>query len=191
MNAIIRMVTVLSLICGLSGFALSSLKAVTAPTIEEQVLTYVQGPAIANVFTDVDNDPIAERKVFTLADGKKVTVFPGKKGDKLTGVAIEHFGKGYGGNIGVMVRFDVERDTLVNIGVTTMKETPGIGTRILEPSFTGQFAGKTFPLKFTSEGGDIDAISGATVSSVGTLTALNNASQDYAALKSEILKTWP
>ena len=93
MLAIIRMIVVLSSICGLSGFALSYLKISTAPRIEEQVLTYVQGPAILKVFADIDNSPIAERKTFTL-DGAKVTVFPGKKDGKLVAVALEHFGKG-------------------------------------------------------------------------------------------------
>ena len=55
MADILRMIVVLSALCGLSGFALSYLKMVTAPVIEEQVLTYVQGPAIAGVFTDLDN----------------------------------------------------------------------------------------------------------------------------------------
>ena len=82
MLAIIRMIVVLASICGLSGFALSYLKISTAPRIEEQVLTYVQGPAILKVFADIDNSPIAERKTFTL-DGAKVTVFPGKKDGKL------------------------------------------------------------------------------------------------------------
>ena len=64
MADILRMIVVLSALCGLSGFALSYLKMVTAPVIEEQVLTYVQGPAIAGVFTDIDNQPIADRKAF-------------------------------------------------------------------------------------------------------------------------------
>ena len=67
MLAIIRMIVVLSSICGLSGFALSYLKISTAPRIEEQVLTYVQGPAILKVFADIDNSPIAERKTFSTA----------------------------------------------------------------------------------------------------------------------------
>ncbi len=121
MLAIIRMIVVLSSICGLSGFALSYLKISTAPRIEEQVLTYVQGPAILKVFADIDNSPIAERKTFTL-DGAKVTVFPGKKDGKLVAVALEHFGKGFGGDVGVMVGYDVNRDTLTGIGITTMKD---------------------------------------------------------------------
>ena len=168
MLAIIRMIVVLSSICGLSGFALSYLKISTAPRIEEQVLTYVQGPAILKVFADIDNSPIAERKTFTL-DGAKVTVFPGKKDGKLVAVALEHFGKGFGGDVGVMVGYDVNRDTLTGIGITTMKETDA---------------------RLKSQGGDIDAVSGATISSTGVVTALGNAAKVYAALKPEIVKAW-
>ena len=177
MLAIIRMIVVLSSICGLSGFALSYLKISTAPRIEEQVLTYVQGPAILKVFADIDNSPIAERKTFTL-DGAKVTVFPGKKDGKLVAVALEHFGKGFGG------------DALTGIGITTMKETPGLGTRVADPAFTGQFTGKPADARLKSQGGDIDAVSGATISSTGVVTALGNAAKVYAALKPEIVKAW-
>ena len=70
-----------------------------------------------------------------------MTVFPGKKDGKLVAVALEHFGKGFGGDVGVMVGYDVNRDTLTGIGITTMKETPGLGTRVADPAFTGQFTG--------------------------------------------------
>ena len=50
MMAMIKMVVVLSLICAMSGFALAYLKGTTAPKIEEQVLTYVQSPAITSVY---------------------------------------------------------------------------------------------------------------------------------------------
>ena len=162
MADILRMIVVLSALCGLSGFALSYLKMVTAPVIEEQVLTYVQGPAIAGVFTDIDNQPMA----------------------------LEAKGKGYGGDVGVMVGFNVANDTLAGIGTTTLKETPGLGMRIAEPGFTGQFRGIAAPVGLKSQGGSIDGISGATISSSGAVTAVNLAAEAYKALKPEILKTW-
>lgn len=190
MAAALRMIVVLSAICGLAGFALSYLKMVTAPRIEEQVLTYVQKPALLRVFPDADNDPIAERKNFGLPDGGTITVFPARKDGKLVGVALENFGKGFGGDIGVMVGFDVRRDALMGIGVTTMKETPGLGTRIAEPTFTKQFVGAPPAVALTSQGGGIDAVSGATISSAGAVTAVGGAAKIYAALKDEILKAW-
>lgn len=188
---VLRMIVVLSGICGLAGFALSYLKMVTAPRIEEQVLTYVQQPALLRVFHDADNTPVAERRTFTLPDGRTVTVFPARKNGALTGVALESYGKGFGGDIGVMVGFDVRRDTLLGIGITTMKETPGLGTRIAEPAFAGQFAGKPTPVALSSQGGNIDAVSGATISSTGAVAAVDEAAEIYAALKNDILKAWP
>lgn len=190
MAAALRMIVVLSAICGLAGFALSYLKMVTAPRIEEQVLTYVQKPALLRVFPDADNDPIAERKKFSLPDGGAITVFPARKNGALVGVALENFGKGFGGDIGVMVGFDVRRDALMGIGITTMKETPGLGTRIADPAFTKQFVGAPTAVALTSQGGGIDAVSGATISSTGAVTAVGGAAKIYATLKDEILKAW-
>lgn len=190
MRDILKMLVVLSSICGIAGFALSYLKMVTAGPIEEQVLTYVQGPAIQKVFADAENSPVADRRKFTLADGSSVTVFPAHKGGKLVGVALENAGKGFGGAIGVMVGFNPANDTLVGIGITTMKETPGIGTAVAEPRFTGQFTGKALNAVGLKPQGGIDALSGATVSSGGAVTAVGNAARVYTELKPEILKVW-
>ena len=190
MKSMIQMVAVLSLLCGLAGFSLSYLKMTTASLIESQVLTFVQGPAILDVFKGADNSPIAERRAFTLKDGRSINVFPAMKGGKLYGVALEAFGQGYGGDIGVAVGFNIHTDTLAGIGITTMKETAGIGTRLQEPDFLGQFPEKSLPVKLKSDGGEIDAISGATVSSRGALAAVANAVAIYQEIKPLLLETW-
>lgn len=190
MKSIIKMVSVLSVLCAVAGFILSYLKISTVTPIENQLLTYVQGPAILNVFKDVENSPIQDRKSFIVGDGKKVNVFPAIKDGKLFGVALEGFGQGFGGDIGVMVGIDVNNDTLVNIDITTHKETPGLGSRVSEESFTKQFKGKPYSVALKSQGGEIDAISGATVSSNGTVLAINDAGNQYNMLKDEIIKTW-
>ncbi len=190
MKSIIKMVSVLSVLCAVAGFILSYLKISTVTPIENQLLTYVQGPAILNVFKDVENSPIQDRKSFIVGDGKKVNVFPAIRDGKLFGVALEGFGQGFGGDIGVMVGIDVNNDTLVNIDITTHKETPGLGSRVSEESFTKQFKGKPYAVALKSQGGEIDAISGATVSSNGTVLAINDAGNQYNMLKDEIIKTW-
>ncbi len=191
MRDIVKMLVVLSCICGISGFGLSYLKMITAVPIEDQVLKYVQSPALDRVFANVDNSPVAERKKFTLKDGREVTIFPALKGGKLVGVALEDKGKGFGGDISVMVGINPANDTLVGIGVTTMKETPGIGDVILAPRFVDQFAGQPMNVQLKKDGGAIDAISGATVSSAGSVIAVANAAKVYAELKDQIIKAWP
>ncbi len=183
------MIIVLSLICCVSGFSLASLKQSTVPLIEAQVLKNVQGPAIAKVYPAADNQPVEERKAFEV-EGRKIMIFPYRQGGKLQGVALEGKGGGFGGDIGVMVGFNLSNDTLLGIGVTTMSETPGLGTKVAEPKFTGQFQGAGMNVELKSKGGSIDAISGSTVSSVGAVGAVQAASRDYRALKEHILRTW-
>jgi electron transport complex protein RnfG len=89
-----------------------------------------------------------------------------------------------------MVGFNVANDTLAGIGITTLKETPGLGMRITEPAFTGQFAAGRTPVALKSQNGAVDAVSGATISSNGAVEAVNRAAERYAALKADILGVW-
>ncbi len=193
MSAMIKMVVVLSLLCGMSGFALSYLKMSTAERIVNQELTFVQSPAIATVYPYADNDPVAERATFALPDNpeSEVMVFPFKKDGKLIGVALENFGVGYAGDLGVMVGFNLETNNLIGIGITITKETPGFGSRVGEESYTKKF--KNIPSEGIvpgSEGGPVDALAGATISSNATIVAIQKATNDYNALKDQILAKW-
>ncbi|MGE4469037.1 MAG: RnfABCDGE type electron transport complex subunit G [Desulfovibrio sp.] len=192
MREILKMVVVLSIICGLAGLSLASLKQFTAPYIVEQELTFVQGPAIASVFDDFDNDPVKDRKTFQLPEtGEKVTVFPARRDGRLLGVAFETKGQGYGGDLGIMVGFNFQPEGVQGIGVTTMKETPGIGARVAKHGFTGQFRGHALTdLEFRSQGGDIDAVSGATVSSTAAMHAVKKALHIYTSLKGQFTEAF-
>ncbi|MEG6552189.1 RnfABCDGE type electron transport complex subunit G [Desulfocurvibacter africanus] len=186
MREIFYMLAVLSMICATSGAILVNLRQATREQIEQQVLTYVQGPALLSVLEFRDNDPIAERVKIG-----GVNVFPAMKDGRLVGVALETFAPGYSGDIGVMVGIDVEKDALIGVGITTQTETPGLGTRIMEPTFTAQFKAHGLQsMNVKSKGGDIDAVSGATFSSVGTVDAVRKAIEIYQGLKPEIEKTW-
>ena len=78
MKDMLKMVLVLSLFCGLSGLTLATVRQATSERIEEQVMTYVQGPALAQIFAGYDNNPVKDRKTFESPEGP-VTVFPAIK----------------------------------------------------------------------------------------------------------------
>jgi len=68
--------------------------------------------------------------------------------------------------------------TIHNVVVLNHKETPGLGTKMTEPKFSDQFNGKDpddFDLRVKKDGGDVDAITAATVSSRAYCDALQRA----------------
>jgi electron transport complex protein RnfG len=66
----------------------------------------------------------------------------------------------------------------VNITVLEHKETPGLGTKMAEPKFKDQFNGKNpadYDLKVIKDGGPVDAITAATISSRAFCDAVQRA----------------
>ncbi len=176
MKEIIKMLVVLTLICGICGFLLATVRSQTKERIEGQLLLNVKGPAVNKVLSGSTNDLIKDRETIKI-DGKEYIVFIGKKDNKPWAYAFEMTGNGFGGEIGVIVGFNLKKDELTGIGITTQKETPGVGARITEDLFTDGFRNKKLTDKiFTrADGGVIDAVTGATVSSRGVCSIVRDA----------------
>ncbi len=78
--------------------------------------------------------------------------------------------------------------TIINITVLEHKETPGLGTKMTEPSFKDQFMDKNpveYELKVKKDGGPVDAITAATISSRAYCDAVQRA---YNTLKNGGIK---
>ena len=183
MKEIARLVVVLGLICGISGFVLAYVKDLTAEPIEYAKIKNVKEPAVKAVLSGYDNDPIKDRVSFPVGADKygrplSLVVFPAKKGGKTFAVAFEASGKGHKGPIGVMVGIDVGENKLTGISVVGHTETPGLGARITETAFTDPFKGQSLEKDLGKE--SIQALSGATLSTVGVLAAVNNARETLA-----------
>ncbi|MCP5104321.1 MAG: RnfABCDGE type electron transport complex subunit G [bacterium] len=185
----IKMVVVLTAIAMVCGFLLAAVKNFTAVRIEEQILVNVKGPAVLRVLETSTNDLIGDRQEVTI-DGQKAVVFVGKKEEKPWAVAFESSGGGFGGDIGVMVGFNLEKDQLSGIGILTHQETPGLGARVTETSFTDRFKDKPISVVFKvkKDNGKIDALSGATNSSRGVCEAVTKAITLYPAIKKKVLE---
>lgn len=83
-------------------------------------------------------------------------------------------GKGYADNVVVMAAVDPHLK-IVATSILSQKETPGLGDAIGRPEFQKQLSGKSHPLKLKADGGELDAITGATISSRAFVDAVNNA----------------
>lgn len=101
----------------------------------------------------------------------------GEKGE-LLGYAVTVSENGYGGEIKMLVCFD-KFGQVTGMGVISMSETSGVGTRITGEGFFDQFTGKTGPFKFVkgtpSGKNDVAAIIGASISSKAAVGAVNKA----------------
>jgi H+/Na+-translocating ferredoxin:NAD+ oxidoreductase subunit G len=190
MRELIKMVVVLTVLSAFSGGLLASLRNGTKDKIEYQQLKFVKGPAILDIFKGATNNPIVDR--FKLQDGNvERSFFVGKLDGKTDTVAFESFGKGFGGDIGLMVGVNLNTDKILGVGVTTLSETPGVGSRAkTDPDFAAQFAGRplmeTFKVK--ADGGKVDALSGATVTSRGVAAGMTDAGSIYKRLKPKLVE---
>jgi electron transport complex protein RnfG len=188
MREMIKMVVVLTILSFFSGGVLAYLRNGTQERIDNQVLEFVKGPAVRTIFEGAGNNPIADR--FTLKDGDtERTFFVGVLDGEPRGIAFETSGKGYGGEVGLMVGINVADGQLIGVGVTTHAETPGMGAKAKsDPSFVAQFKDLPLgePFKVTADGGSINAISGATITSRAVSAAATDANEIYQKLKSQI-----
>lgn len=101
-------------------------------------------------------------------DGDTVYVYYGYKADSLVGIAVETFTtKGFAGKLRYVIGF-LKNGNIQNMAGFDIRETPGLGSKMKDPAFLKQFIGKnpsTFVLKVKKDGGQVDAITGATISS--------------------------
>jgi electron transport complex protein RnfG len=123
--------------------------------------------ALKEVLAAFDNNPV-EDVVKIKSDRAKdsIEIYPGKAGENITGIAVVGSSEnGYSGLVKIMVGFNPDK-TIKNIVVLEQKETPGLGTKMKDDKFIRQFRGKdpsSFKLQVAKDGGDVDALTGATI----------------------------
>jgi Na+-translocating ferredoxin:NAD+ oxidoreductase subunit G len=190
MNEMIKMVVVLTVLSVISGGALAFVQKNTTLLIENNKLQFIKGPAVKEILAGASNDPIVDR--FKITQGEKEdSFFVGKFDGTPKAVVFESSGKGFGGDVGIVVGVDLESDKILGVRVTTQSETPGVGARAqTDLSFVSQFKDQTLKdtFKVKADGGQVDAIGGATITSRAVSAALTDASKLYQELKPQIVE---
>ena len=106
------------------------------------------------------------------------TVYIAKNGDKVQGYCVSCTVSGYGGDINVLVGLDTEYK-VTKISILSHGETPGLGANATNDKFKKQFEGKaagTLSAEKNASGkNEIQAISGATITSKAVTKAVNDA----------------
>lgn len=176
-----KMVIVLTVICGVAAGLLQAVAAYTAPIIADEERAF-ELRAVNKAIQSVGKDPCVDRSPafdnhpdedVVCVDG--VRVYRGRKDGAVSGVAFEATGhNAYSGTIGVLVGMNPQ-GTLIGLEILKHAETPGLGSGIEKCAWRRQFWGKTLSSqtwKVLKDGGDVDQISGATISSRAIINAI-------------------
>lgn len=132
-------------------------------------------------------------------DDMPITVYTATQADATVGYAVESMSKqGFGGAIILMVGFTPE-GKVINVNVLKQTETPGLGTKMADEgnpllqSVQGQrLEEKTLvegKLAVRKDGGDVDALTAATISSRAYVDAINRAWMAYKSVAMGIQAT--
>jgi electron transport complex protein RnfG len=140
-----------------------------------------QENAIREVLPDFDR--LESHKAMPASGKDSVAVHRAFSGDQLVGTAIATYSNlGYDPTqIQLMVGI-LPDSTIKAVSVVQQKETPGLGTKMAEPKFKDQFNGINpfvFKVKVRKDGGDVDAITAATISARAFCDAVDRALQVY------------
>ncbi len=180
-----NMVLTLLVVTAISSLAASGVYNLTKGPIAE-VKRLKQEKAINDVmpgFSELQRD--AE---IPAGGGDSLVLFKGIKDGENIGVAVNTYTNiGYSGLIKLMVGFQAD-GTINNYELLEHKETPGLGTKMEDAAFKDQFKGKnpaTFKLKVVKDGGDVDAITAATITSRAVCDAIQRAYDTYEETKKE------
>lgn len=172
----LNMVVTLFLVAAVAAMALGGVYTVTKEPIATAKQKKLEA-AIKAVLPDFDT--ITTKKVGVPNGDSLVFYYAGKAGEDI-GVAIKTYTKeGFSGKIEIMVGL-FHDGSISNTAVLSHKETPGLGDKMdkKKSDFPDQFIGKNpaeFNLIVKKDGGDVDAITAATITSRAFCDALQRA----------------
>ena len=173
----INMVITLFLVAAIAALALGGVYTVTKEPIAIAKQKKLEA-AIKSVMPDFDT--IVEAKFIDPEGKDSLTFYFANKNGEQIGAAIKTYTiEGFSGKIELMIGI-LDDGTINNTAVLAHKETPGLGDKmdIKKSDFPLQFKGKNpgdFNLKVTKDGGDVDAITAATISSRAFCDAVQRA----------------
>lgn len=174
MNQLFRFGIILGTICLVATLVLAVTYEVTKPKIDEQS-RLEEDLALKQILPEADS--------FSKKTLDEINYFEASKGNNRIGYCIKATGIGYAGYIRLIVGIDLN-GIIKGVRILEHQETPGLGAKINEmkpdeadPWFLKQFIGR--PAKTVALKKDVDAITGATISSKAVTEAINKTVNEF------------
>lgn len=178
-DGILKPTVVLFAICLVIALALASANLVTAPKIA-QLEAENLNQTMEKVITA---DKYTENTV--KYSGESVKYYTAEKDGKAAGYIFTFSEKGYGGDVNVMTAIDTDGKIIAVEILDASNETPGLGQNVTKEDFYSQYKDKNGTVTVVKNGadaanGEIDAATGATISSKAVTRAVNRAVDVYS-----------
>lgn len=175
---IIKPVGVLLAICIIIPLALSVTNKVTVKKIAE--LEAANSKKNMQSLIDADN--------FEECENGEITYYAAINGGKTAAYIFTESSKGYGGDVSVMTAIKPD-GTVAGIAILDVSgETPGLGQNAAKESFFSQYIGLKMGVSVLKNGAkaennEVDAVTGATITSTAVTRAVNKALDDFEKVK--------
>jgi len=152
-------VVFLAVIVVASVVLLMVVNSITSPIVKNMQVEEIKN-TLRSIFPEMSEYELEDEIYIIYQDGEKA------------GYAFIASGSGYSGDIDILVGMDNDF-VIKDISVLSQIETPGLGSRTTESSFTDQFKGlSASDIALKADGGKIDAVTGATISSRAVVNAV-------------------
>lgn len=168
-----RLAITLGAICAICALLLGMVNMFTEGVIADNQMREKMA-AMQQVLPADDYDPAT----YTGADATILSAYKASNGGSV--IEVDCNGGSFSGTLSIMVGIDAD-GTVTGVSILTTAETSGLGAKAGDPEFKDQFIGKSGSVAVDKDGGEISAISGATITSravcVGVSAALAAAAE--------------
>jgi electron transport complex protein RnfG len=172
MKEMLRYGFILSIICMVSAGTLSGINALTKAKIIAQAQAEEES-SLKEVMPEAEN-------FLAVKSGEKILYYQAlDKDKKVVGIVFKATGKGYSSAIETMVGMMLG-GKINAIKVLSQNETPGLGSGVAEDKFSRQFKGND-----ASALREVQAITGATISSQAVINSIKKKAQEIQELLKE------
>ena len=190
LSSIIKPAAVLLIVCMVVTAALAFTYSQTKDIIEERRIEKAR-EARKEVLNDAETfSEINFAEQWKDYSGQVVMIHEGYSGDNHMGYVFSVTAKGYGGDVEITVGIDTS-GTIKGVKIGKNSETPGLGSKAQDDEFLSQFEGVNPDKALAvvkiqgSEPEQIDAISGATITSTAVTNGVQSALEAYEKLMQE------
>lgn len=187
-GGIVMLVVSLGLITLVCAFLLGLVNQVTAPLIDKNTVK-TRNEAMAEIIADAQFEELEVPEEISNPEEKNEVPITGAylatRDSERVGYCFEVKPSGFGGELSLIVGINLD-ETVAGVQVTSHAETPGLGAKAqTDADWVAQFVGKAADgaLAVSKDGGTIDAITGATITSRAVISGVNAAAAYAATLE--------